>query len=108
VSAVTTNNYFAKATFPAGNQWRTPWLTKDAALAAASKFVSDWAANGLGNAEACVFYRDGSIVEAVKRNPTPEVTQRTLRHDSVEDYMVVIVEDQGVEYVRPFEPEAAS
>lgn len=61
MKAVETNLYYAKATFPVGNPWKSPWATKDEAEFAARHFCSDWAESGL-KAKATVFYRDGSAV----------------------------------------------
>lgn len=58
-------NYYAKATMPPNNAWRTPMLTEAEAVAKAKWFVREWLANGLGSAEACVFYRDGSIYKLI-------------------------------------------
>lgn len=61
------NIYFAKATFPVGNSWRSDWMTKEKAIAKAKWFVAEWFANGLSTAEAAVFYRDGSLVATFRR-----------------------------------------
>lgn len=58
--------YFAKATKPS-LQWRTPYCSRDEAIANAQRYVRDWRDNG-AKVEACVFYRDGSIQHVV----TPE------------------------------------
>jgi len=64
---IQTNNYFAKATQPAGNSWRTSWLTQEQATEKAKWFVREWALNGLPTAEASVFFSNGNIVTTITR-----------------------------------------
>lgn len=56
--------YFAKATMPVGNPWRTAWMTKEQAIERARTFCQQWAELGV-KTEACIFYRDGSIYTRV-------------------------------------------
>jgi len=64
-SPVETNLYFAKATQPVGNPWKTGWLTLEQATEKAQWFVQEWNSIGV-MAEACVFYRDGNIASTIK------------------------------------------
>lgn len=57
---IDSNIYYAKGTQPWGIVWRTHQMTEAEACAKARWFVQEWLKNGL-DAEACVFYRDGSI-----------------------------------------------
>jgi len=61
------NDYFAKATMPAGNPWRSGWLTEAQATERAKWFVREWVFNGLLTAEASVFFRNGNIVTTITR-----------------------------------------
>ena len=53
-------NYFVKAILPASG-WRTPHVTKAAALERAIWFVRQWQFNGFPEARAGIFYRDGRL-----------------------------------------------
>ncbi len=60
--------YFAKATYPVGNPWRTSWTTQAEAEDKAAKFCDDWHQLGV-LAEASVFYRDGNAVKHFSSQP---------------------------------------
>jgi hypothetical protein len=61
-------NYFAKATLPTANPWKSQWLTQAEAIEQAKWFVREWLSIGWANPQAAVFYRDGSHVQTI----TPE------------------------------------
>jgi hypothetical protein len=70
--SATDTNYYAKATAPAGNPWRTTMMTESQAVEKAEWFVSEWLACGLKYAEATVFYRDGRVHRVVSPNDRTE------------------------------------
>lgn len=61
MKAIDTNLYFAKATFPIGNNWRSRWTSRNEAEVYAKWFCQTWGTIGV-QAKAAVFYRDGSLV----------------------------------------------
>jgi len=65
---VSDNNYYAKATVPAANNWRTGMMTEKEAIRKANWFVRQWLVNGLASVEACVFYRDGNVHKTINKN----------------------------------------
>ena len=59
--AVDTCLYFAKATWPVGNNWKSPWTQTQAGADAYAKwFCRTWGTVGV-RAKAAVFYRDGTL-----------------------------------------------